>query len=100
MRVATAFNRLLRLPGALVRDVGFAADGVIVTVALRRRRAACSTCGQVCRRVHDRARRRWRHLDLGGQRCFGLRVAPGALSGLRRARRGAALGPAGRSAHP
>jgi transposase len=70
VRVTTALNRLLRLPGALVRDVGFAADGVIVTVALRRRRAACSGCGQVCRRVHDRARRRWRHLDLGGQRCF------------------------------
>jgi transposase len=70
VRVTTAFNRLLRLPGALVRDVCFAADGVIVTVALRRRRAACSGCGQVCRRVHDRARRRWRHLDLGGQRCL------------------------------
>ncbi len=70
MRITTAFNRLLRLPGALVRDVAFAAEGVIVTVALRRRRPVCSACGQVCQRVHDRARRRWRHLDLGGQRCF------------------------------
>ena len=70
MRITTAFNRLLRLPGALVRDVSFAAEGVIVTVALRRRRPVCSACGQVCQRVHDRARRRWRHLDLGGQRCF------------------------------
>ena len=70
MRITTAFNRLLRLPGALVRDVAFAAEGVIVTVALRRRRPVCSACGQVCQRVHDRARRRWRHLDLGGQCCF------------------------------
>jgi transposase len=70
VRVTTAFNRLLGLPGALVRDVGFGPDGVIVEVALRRRWAACSVCGQVCRHVHDRARRRWRHLDLGGQRCF------------------------------
>ncbi len=70
MRVTTAFNRLLALPGARVTDVFFGVDGVSVRVALRRRRAACSVCGQVCAQVHDRAWRRWRHLDLGGQRCF------------------------------
>lgn len=70
MRVTTAFNRLLALPGARVTDVLFGGDGVSVRVALRRRRAACSACGQVCRQVHDRAWRRWRHLDLAGQRCF------------------------------
>jgi transposase len=69
VRVTTAFNRLLALPGARVIDVLFDAEGVTVRVALRRRRAVCSACGQVCRRVHDRAWRRWRHLDLGGQRC-------------------------------
>ncbi len=69
MRVTTAFNRLLALQGARVTDVLFGADGVTVRVALRRRRAACSGCGQVCARVHDRAFRRWRHLDLAGQRC-------------------------------
>lgn len=52
------------------RDVLFGPKGVTVRVALRRRRAACSVCGQICRRVHDRAWRRWRHLDVGGQRCF------------------------------
>ena len=31
MRVTTAFNRLLRLPGASVIDVSFTAEGVIVT---------------------------------------------------------------------
>ncbi len=70
MRVTTAFNRLLRLPGARVIDVSFETGGVIVEVALRRRRAACSACGQLVRRTHDRSARRWRHLDLGGQRCF------------------------------
>ncbi|MCA1678399.1 MAG: ISL3 family transposase [Actinobacteria bacterium] len=70
MRVTTAFNRLLALQGARVIDVFFGPAGVTVRVALRRRRAACSSCGQVCRRVHDRAWRRWRHLDLAGNRCF------------------------------
>ncbi len=70
MRVTTAFNRLLALQDARVTDVLFGPDGVTVRVALRRRRAVCSGCGQVCARVHDRAFRRWRHLDLAGQRCF------------------------------
>lgn len=70
MRVTTAFNRLLALQGARVIDVLFGPAGTTVRVALRRRRAACSGCGQVCRHVHDRAWRRWRHLDLAGNRCF------------------------------
>ena len=37
MRVTTAFNRMLRLPRAWVRDVAFGSEGVIVTVALRPR---------------------------------------------------------------
>lgn len=61
-------NRLLALPGARVTDVSFTEDGVVCEVALRRRRAACSSCGQVCRSIHDRSPRRWRHLDLAGQR--------------------------------
>jgi transposase len=70
VRVTTAFNRLLALPGARVVDVAFAPDGVMMRVALRRRRAACSGCGQVYRGAYDAALRRWRHLDVGGQRCF------------------------------
>ncbi len=70
MRVTTAFNRLLALQGARVIDVLFGPAGVTVRVALRRRRAACSGCGQVCGHVHDRAWRSWRHLDLAGNRCF------------------------------
>lgn len=56
MRVTTAFKRLLRLPGASVIDVSFGAQGVIVTVRLRRRRRVCSSCGQTGRQleIHDR----------------------------------------------
>ena len=71
MRVQTAFSRMLRLPGASVVDVSFGVEGVIVTVGLRRRRRVCSRCGQTGRQleIHDRRVRRWRHLDLGANRC-------------------------------
>jgi transposase len=71
MRVTTAFNRLLRLPGASVIDVSFSAEGVIVSVRLRRRRRVCSRCGQTGRlAIHGRRVKRWRHLDLGANRCI------------------------------
>ena len=71
MRVTTAFNRMLRLPGASVIGVEFGGEGVIVTVRLRRRRRVCSGCGQVGRlQIHDRRVKRWRHLDLGASRCL------------------------------
>lgn len=70
MRVSTAFNRVLGLPGASVIGVRFDREGVIVTVRLRRRRRVCSGCGQLCRATHDTQLCRWRHLDLGAQRCY------------------------------
>jgi transposase len=70
VRVSTAFNRVLGLPGASVIGVRFDREGVIVTVRLRRRRRVCSGCGQLCRATHDTQLCRWRHLDLGAQRCY------------------------------
>ena len=70
MRATTAFNRMLRLPGATVIDVSFGAEGMIVAVRLRRRRRICSTCGQLGGSVHGRRVKRWRHLDLGASRCL------------------------------
>jgi transposase len=72
VRVSTAFKRLLRLPGASVIDVSFTSEGVVVTVRLRRRRRVCSRCGQTGRQleIHDRRVKRWRHLDLGANRCW------------------------------
>lgn len=70
MRVSTAFNRLVQLEGASVEAVKFGSEGVVVSVRLRRRRRVCSRCGQIVFVTHDTARRRWRHLDLGGVRCF------------------------------
>ena len=70
MRVTTAFNRMLELPGASVTGVSFERRGVVVRVRLRRRRKVCGRCGQLVRATHERGVRRWRHLDLGGMRCF------------------------------
>jgi Helix-turn-helix domain of transposase family ISL3/Transposase/zinc-finger of transposase IS204/IS1001/IS1096/IS1165 len=70
VRVTTAFNRMLRLPGASVIDVSFGAEAVIVTVRLRRRRRVCSGCGQLGGQIHGRRLKRWRHLDLGANRCL------------------------------
>ena len=70
MRVTTAFNRVLGLPGTSVIGVRFDREGVLVAVRLRRRRRVCSGCGQLCRATHDTQICRWRHLDLGAQRCY------------------------------
>jgi len=70
VRATTAFNRTLGLPGASVTGVRFAEEGVVVAVRMRRRRRVCSRCGQVCAATHDTVLCRWRHLDLGGQRCY------------------------------
>jgi transposase len=70
VRATTAVNRILNLPGASVTGVRFAQEGVVVAVRLRRRRRVCSSCGQLCAATHDTVLCRWRHLDLGAQRCY------------------------------
>lgn len=69
MRVTTAFNRMLALPGATVESVTFAPDGVIVGLRLRARRLRCP-CGWSSSARYDTSRRRWRHLDLGSCRLW------------------------------
>ncbi len=69
MRVSTAFNRMLGLAGAWVRDVGFGEQAMIVTVCLRRKRPVCSGCGARGLKIKDHRVKRWRHLDQGGLRC-------------------------------
>lgn len=64
MRVSTAFNRLLRIPGALVTDVSIGERDVEVSLCPRARLLRCP-CGLLSRATYDRRRRRWRHLDLG-----------------------------------
>ena len=64
MRVSTAFNRLLQIPGAWVTDVVIGERDVEVTLRPRARLTALPVrdAGSA---VYDRRRRRWRHLDLG-----------------------------------
>ena len=69
MRVTTAFNRMLTLPRAWVRDVAFGSEGVIVTVALRPCAPVCSGCGTSGLSIKEHRIKSWRHLDLGALRC-------------------------------
>jgi len=69
VRVTTALNRVIGLPGARVTGISFTSREAIVAVRLRRRRRVCSRCGQLCDATHDTIVSRWRHLDLGPWRC-------------------------------
>lgn len=69
MRVSTAFNRLLQIPGASVTDVSIGDLDVEVTVRPKARLLACP-CGKRVRAVYDRRPRRWRHLDLAGAKLW------------------------------
>lgn len=67
MRVTTAFNRLLCLPGVSVTEVTFEADIVVVDVGLRRRRLVCPECSFAAAARYDTRPvfSRWRHTDMG-----------------------------------
>lgn len=64
MRVTTAFNKMLAIPGATVKEVSFAPEGVVVVLRRRSKLLICP-CGFATRATYDRSTRRWRHLDLG-----------------------------------
>jgi transposase len=63
VRVSTAFNRILQIPGANVVDVIIGDREIEVTVRLKARSLRCP-CGKRFRAGYDRRRRRWRHVDL------------------------------------
>ncbi len=69
MRVSTAFNRVLSLPGASVVTVTFAPEGVVIGLRRRSRRLVCP-CGWSTSATYDRSVRRWRHLDLGASQLW------------------------------
>ncbi len=58
-----SINQLLDIPGASVSDVTITGADVEVRVRLRARTLTCE-CGYSTHATYDRARRRWRHLDL------------------------------------
>jgi transposase len=69
VRVETAFNTMLAIPGAGVSGLEFETTGAVVQLRPRARRPTCP-CGWKGRAIYDRSVRRWRHLDLGGMRLF------------------------------
>jgi transposase len=68
VRVSTAFNRMLALPGASVTSVAFSGDGIVVGVRPRARRHRCP-CGRSAP-GYDHSRRRWRHLDVAATKLW------------------------------
>jgi hypothetical protein len=80
VRLTTAFNRILQLPGASVRSVAFTDQGLVI--GLRRRRRRLLSCGATTPARYDSSRRRWRHVRFGCQRWGRPFVAIGAPLGL------------------
>jgi transposase len=70
VRVTTAFNRILALPGASVQSVTFTDDGLILGLRRHRRRRLQCPCGTKTWAHYDTSRRRWRHLDFGACKVF------------------------------
>jgi transposase len=69
VRVTTAFNRVLGLPGAWVTSVAFTDAGIVIGIRARSRRHRCP-CGWSTAARYDVSRRRWRHLDMGATRLW------------------------------
>jgi transposase len=69
VRVTTAFNKMLALPGASVVGFRFTPSGVVICLRRRSRWHDCP-CGARTKASYDCSKRRWRHLDLGSSRCY------------------------------
>jgi transposase len=70
VRVCTAFNRILALPGASVCSVEFTAAGLVLGLRRSRRRRLVCPCGTRTWARYDGSWRRWRHLNFGLCRVF------------------------------
>ncbi|MGH8909500.1 MAG: transposase family protein [Egibacteraceae bacterium] len=70
MRLTTAFNKLLRLPGVFVTAVTFEQVRIIADVRLTHQRLTCPKCGWSTRARHNWQPNpsTWRSLDLGAWR--------------------------------
>jgi hypothetical protein len=66
MRATTLLRTVLGLKQTRVTGVRFGPTGVEVGVAPTTRVPFCSGCMRRVRRLYDRRRREWRHLDVGG----------------------------------
>ena len=69
MRVSTAFNKMLAIPGAWVDSVTITSTEVVVGLRRRRHKLRCP-CGFETRGRYDASIRRWRHLDLATCKLF------------------------------
>jgi transposase len=66
MRATTLLRTILALKRTRVTAVRYGPLGVLAEVAPTTRVAICSGCACRCRRLYDRHRREWRHLDCAG----------------------------------
>lgn len=69
MRVSTAFNKMLAIPGAWVDSVTIGATEIVVDLRRRTRQLHCP-CGFKTSSRYDASIRRWRHLDLAASKLF------------------------------
>jgi transposase len=69
VRVTTALNRVLSLPGTVVTGVGFSDGGLVLGVRRRARLHRCP-CGRRAAARYDGSTRRWRHVDFGATRAL------------------------------
>lgn len=65
MRATSLLKSILRLKKTRILDVVPQDDRLVVEVAPATRVPRCSRCGCRARRLYDRRRRAWRHLDVG-----------------------------------
>jgi len=69
MRASTLLRVILGIQSVIVRGFHFEPAGLVVDVAPHGRRLPrCGECGKKSRRVKDRRKRRWRHLDIAGMK--------------------------------